>query len=208
MVKDKPIIMTGESVSAIIDGRKTQTRRVIRPQPESKIIYFTQNKDDGFHDYKNRFHCPYGVVGDRLWVRERIDNGLQACNFYYHADNKGVGQNNYNWILARGWKFKRVIPSVFMPKILARIWLEITNIRVEKVQDISQEDIEAEGLWHTSAEYRHEICVWRNCVEAIHSTRVKYFRQLWDSLNAKRGYDWSENPFVWVIEFKRCSDGK
>jgi hypothetical protein len=86
------------------------------------------------------------------------------------------------------------------------LWVKNDVVRqatsVERVQDISQKDIGKEGMWFYSQEYREEICIWRGCASAIHDIRRKYFRALWDSLNAKRGYGWQTNPWVWVIEFE------
>ena len=129
--------------------------------------------------------CPYGVPGDRLWVRETFySNGMckNTMSCHYRATYNGLFTPD-----TVPWKWT---PSIFMPRWASRITLEITGVRVERVQDISEEDARAEGI---PDEYR-----------AGH--RIYYrprFKTLWDSINAKRGFGWDSNPWVWVVEFKR-----
>ena len=167
-MKERPIIMSTSMVSAILEGRKTMTRRVCQGQRELSNVYDFQLD-----------RCPYGVPGDRLWVRETWRNSSHydgtpcVC---YKADNMcqcgkpakvGVDAPYVTWR-----------PSIHMYKSWARIWLEIIAVRVERLQEITETDAMAEGL-------------------------QGYFRAYWDSLNAKRGYPWESNPWVWVISFKR-----
>ena len=182
-MKERPILFSGPMVQAILGGRKTMTRRVIK-------FPYIEIRDDGilaseYHEpgterpsgLCHKVTCPYGPPGDRLWVRETYFNGVgpgMEPGFYYQADH--VGQ-----YLSCPWK-----SSFFMPRHRSRITLEITAVRVERVQDIGDEDAEAEGL------------SWCNAA----SPRDK-FQCLWNSLNAKRGYGWEANPWVWVIAFKR-----
>jgi uncharacterized protein YhfF len=181
-MKERPILFSGEMVRAILDGRKTQTRRVIKPQPESvrKSVFFESGIETN-HGYEIK--SPYGQPGDPLWVREAFiydTNGI-----YYRADNdfhcaKELG----------GWR-----PSIHMPRKASRITLEITDIRVEQVQDISEEDAQQEGARRMNAgDFGME--TWRSA-----------FRNLWGSINTKRGYSWDSNPWVWVIGFKRMEKG-
>ena len=126
--------------------------------------------------------CPYGQVGDRLWVRETYVpykpelKDRRMC--IYKADLDKATADKITWK-----------PSRFMFKWASRIWLEITEVRVERVQEISQNDVLAEGLLHPN---RYG---WLKDVTDI------YFQMLWDSINGKK-YPWSSNPWVWVIEFK------
>lgn len=171
MIKEHPIPFTVEMIQAILAGRKTMTRRVIKPQPKiypDRIVWKTNKYSTFTTDLKDKgwpIKCPYGQVGDLLWVKK----------------------------------------GRFMPKKEATIWLEITNIRVERLQDISQMDIENEGIDFVDG-YLNELCKWRDCVSGIHNTRIKYFKQLWDKFNSKRGCGWNTNPWVWVIEFKRIKN--
>lgn len=183
MSKEKPILMNSESVRAILGGRKTQTRRVIKPQPEilsapmgAKTIWWKGR--DGWLPASIREYCPYGKVGDRLWVKETFK--IIDSFVWYKADGM--------YIKKRKWK-----PSIFMPHWASRITLEVVDIRVERVQDISREDVIAEGCEGMQGEPREKSLPVHQVV----------FADLWDSINAKRGYGWDMNPFVWVIVFKQ-----
>lgn len=207
MPKERPILFSGEMVRQILAGQKTQTRRVMRPQPVYPPKYAGAHK--WVWDYGEK-PCPYGKPGDLLWVRETwrpaasIDANFDAKiaygrdHIYYRADQDGYG--------ATKWR-----PSIFMPRWASRITLRITGVRVEQVQDISEEDAIAEGIEHNwvgdepcPLEYADE---WRNyagdaedfpCYSAIDS-----FRSLWDSINGQRqGCSWENNPWVWCIEFE------
>jgi hypothetical protein len=148
-MKERPILFSAPMVRAILDGRKTQTRRVIK----EKLM-----RGEGAHVN----NCQYGKPGDRLWVRETFCYHDYLARYLYKAD--GV----------TGVKWK---PSIFMPRIASRIMLEITGIRVERLQDISEEDAIAEG-WPKSSDW---------------------YRSLWESINGQGS--WVLNPWVWVIEF-------
>lgn len=196
-MKERPILFSTEMVKAILDGRKTQTRRVIKlckgwkirnVSNETKKIwaYDALAYKDGI---ENPIKCPYGQVGDRLWVRETfclIDSSTHynqyPKNLVYKASK--IGQSVVNG----KWK-----PSIFMPRKYSRITLEITDIRVERVQDIKLTDFKKEGIYR-SDDYWHD------------TGRTEYdeFVTLWDSINKKRGYGWEVNPYVWVVEFKRA----
>ena len=174
-MKERPILFNGPMVRAILDGRKTQTRRVVKPQPETKPHNGVDDKwFSEYSDIKNlgflKHTCPFGQPGDRLWVREAFTEYPQK-GLLYKADgcNKKLGV----WW---GWR-----PSIHMPRRASRIKLEVTDVRVERLQNISEEDIYAEGI----------------------DTNSHDFMELWDSINAKRGHGWDANPFVWVVEFRR-----
>lgn len=158
-MKERPILFSGPMVRAIREARKTQTRRVVKEIDPDEFV--SSNEADNL-----ALCCPYGAVGDRLWVRETWQ-GNQG-DIRYGAD--GDSLHGYN-----GWR-----PSIFMPRWASRITLEVTGVRVERVQEISEEDAQAEGVAH----------------------RCDY-KVVWDAINGKK-YPWSSNPWVWVIEFKRA----
>jgi hypothetical protein len=164
--------MSTEMVKAILDGRKTQTRRTRGLEVVNRSL-----------DFAIKCQCPYGRPGDRLWVRESfyvqpdIYRPDKPSPIHYKADEDTGCLEDY--------VFK---PSIFMPRWASRITLEITRIRAERVQDISEEDCIAEGIKDSGL----------GVVDLLLSYAV-----LWDSINAKRGYSWESNPWVWVIEFKR-----
>jgi len=185
-VKEHPILFSGPMVRAILDGRKTMTRRVCKYQPSVSVrkagsMWGIKGGDALWHFGHKIVSCPYGQPGDRLWVRETwmpfTEQGCPVGATIYRATDhpEPDGDSPLRWN-----------PPIFMPKSASRITLEITAVRVERVQDIGDEDAEAEGL------------SWCNAA----SPRDK-FQCLWNSLNAKRGYGWDANPRVWVVTFKR-----
>ena len=207
--KERGIIFKAEMVRAILDGRKTMTRRVIKPQPGPDIDrlhggdlrgrfpypLMDDNEDPcgfGFQDEAGNFwRCPYGQPGDRLWVRET------------HWINKSEGLVAYrtDGEMPKHMSGERWRPSIFMPRWASRITLEVTGVRVERLQEITMDDVHREGVacsdcWSTGSPYQNfphpEYCGCKNL-----------FVNLWDSLNAKRGFGWEVNPFVWVVEFKK-----
>ena len=214
-MKEKPILFSGEMVRAILDGRKTMTRRVI---DFNKIARKT-GCTNATLAYSNTFkswavvdgngsadmclvNCPYGQPGDRLWVREtfcdRNNNGEQIKPLY-RADGQEYEYGD-GWHFEAKWK-----PSIFMPRMYSRITLEITNVRVERLQKINNADALAEGTpgtWVENSEYPG------GYEENENKVHVFFFRQLWDSINAKRGYSWDANPWVWVIEFRRVDQNQ
>lgn len=206
-MKERPILFSTAMVKAILESRKTQTRRVIKnPYKYELNPDFSKSMDSfaigGIEKLIN--NCPYGKPGDRLWVRETWQETIflhpsdENYGYIYKASENGEAweSNDENW----KWK-----PSIFMPYEAARILLEITDIRVERVQDISENDAISEGIEMVSefellgnfyANYGKE-----DIGTALHPTNS--FRTLWNSINAKRGYGWDVNPWVWVVEFKK-----
>ena len=187
----KPILFNGEMVRAILKRRKTQTRRVI------KLAYFGESATPGYawrwRDKNMRWnevtaarllerYCPYGQVGDKLWVRETFALMIPA-GASIHAER--IPHYRADADTAPRWT-----PSIHMPRWASRITLEITGVKVERVQDISPQDIEREGLTPPSDSL--------NWVGTFQNN----FRLLWDSINAKRGYGWDANPWVWVLTFE------
>lgn len=206
-MKERPILFSGEMVRAILAGNKSQTRRVI--QFPRKWIGIVDNdlRESGFW---NTGECwQYGddrlpqnyQVGDRLWIRETwaiLNDDDGTPDYYqYKADSGDPYPGNWPPEEAKGnpeapkWR-----PSIFMPKDIARIWLEITGMKVERLQDISQEDARAEGskLWIPEDD---------NLKQYTNGSYRNGFHELWDNINIKRGYPWSSNPWVWMIEFRR-----
>jgi len=173
-MKEKPILFSGEMVRAILAGTKTQTRRVVK----AKHVPFVSNLLGGFLDGKwNQRPMPYGRPGDHLWVRETFATDGAGLLWWRAAgdDQPKVGN----------WK-----PSIHMPRWASRITLEITAVRCERLNDISEDDARAEGVvaeppktWIYRADY------------------IAAYRTLWESINGPGS--WAQNPWVWVIEFKR-----
>jgi len=201
-------------VRAILDDRKTQTRRTkhletVNENPDRWHVWHPELGPDEFGCFTFTDNiqgekgvlmpvaCPYGKAGDRLWVRETWAYCSKCADrtpevkdgVIYAADGDGFStchicnpktlEPDYRWR-----------PSIFMPRWASRINLEITGIRVERVQNIAPLDCVAEG----ASEYDTLLS---------HDTHIDRFRHLWDSINEKRGYGWDANPWVWVIEFKR-----
>lgn len=200
-MREGPILFSGPMVQAILAGRKTQTRRVVKPQPFRSIDgEWYQEAPGSYPRTRELWECPFGEVGDRLWVRETWTGESNS-----YTKRRGIKQVSYRADEEyRCGKMKQYLgkwrPSIFMPRWASRITLEITGVRVERVQDISDADIEREGLWGSSEEYRSEICINRDSAPALHDTRRKHFKALWDSLHGKGA--WDRNDWVWVIEFK------
>jgi len=234
-MKEHPILFSGAMVRAILEGRKTQTRRVMKDQPPQGSIlcydvldayqgkgYFFQRAvkigADLFHQKRTLLPNkgkPRYKAGDRLWVREiwgvgtRPDpaegwrDGIEYkadelyleehddLNLYEVTPPDGADLCDY-W---SGWH-----PSIHMPRLFSRITLEVTAVRVERVRDISEEDAQAEGCENNVR------LIYGNEARPIDYEglyAVERFENLWDSINAKRGYSWESNPWVWVIEFER-----
>ena len=182
----KPILFSTSMVQAILDGRKTQTRRVIKPQPNSKAEY--KGTEIGKHVFETdidmwHIKSPY-QPGQVLWVRETwsmIDD-MPYDNYVYRTDYGTTEDDSFPPSMFK-WK-----PSIHMPREAARIFLRVKNVRVERLQDITAHDAIREGMES----------------ETPFDT-VDEFKELWNNLNAKRGYGWDTNPWVWVVKFERIS---
>lgn len=199
-MKERPILFSGPMVRAILEGRKTVTRRVVKPQPDflgSMVDPNTPFKtlDAGLHA---RITCPHGQPDDRLWVREawaadaQVDaiaprDLSQGEPIWYPADFS-VRQTGCSMI-SKG----RGRPSIHMPRWASRILLEITAVRVERLQDITEDQAIAEGI------DTHPMGFYGNgCITAGGA-----FLELWESINGDGS--WAANPWVWVIEFRRVT---
>jgi hypothetical protein len=195
-------------VLAILEGRKTQTRRSLNPQPDIVDVEPKFRKhtwalwSDSIPKYRNGLivECPYGQPGDRLWVRETFQHffkGKEKGACIYLAD---AGTHRLNACSVEHAKklWPRWTPSIFMPRWASRITLEIVNVRVERLQDISEEDAKSEGVEFLSG-------LWRDyqlkTLDHFESARESY-QSLWNSINGKK-HPWKENPWVWVLTFKK-----
>ena len=211
-MKEREMIFNGEMTRAILDGRKTQTRRPIKWK-QTRFTEIGEREDgskwlwseDAEHACDFWHPCPFGSVGDRIWVRETFsghylddaqiqdikdgrDKATDLCE--YRADYPDGYQASDGWT-----------PSIHMPRWASRILLEITDVRVERLNSISQEDAQAEGL---------ELTGWRPTYSDPDSggevlTPYDNFAQLWESIYGEES--WKANPWVWVIEFKRVEGG-
>jgi hypothetical protein len=217
-IKERPILFSAPMVRAILEGRKTVTRRAVNPQPvltdgsgfSWKGHVFGRGSDDRETSRNFSKHCcPYGKPGDRLWVRETW--GLQVRHYgggtgehiVYRATNPDAIYCNS----AEGQEYPvKWKPSIHMHRHSSRILLEISDVRVERLQDISEEQAIAEGI--VGVAFRPDDG-WPICTgymvgpddgkTSLQTTAAKAFSGLWESV----GGDWSTNPWVWVVEFMR-----
>lgn len=220
-MKERPILFSAPMVRAILDGRKTQTRRVVKPgwlpiveemmRVNGKWVWTTFEYD---------MTTPYGEPGDRLWVRETfcalrsygergelrdliegpLSEETDVAEYEYRADSEFTTDPDFKWR-----------PSIHMPRWASRITLEITDVRVERLQDISEKDAHAEGVesdggWEEPCGEGYAdgfgYLNYRSEDEAFEfDTAKESFRSLWQSINGLNS--WAENPWVWVVEFRR-----
>lgn len=224
-MKERPILFSGSMVRAILEGRKTQTRRVAKFVPYRDGInisasslsvgdYCTGNPEHGkvlysmgagcWQQRTKPLHCPYGKVGDSLWVREAWAYGcaedakrkiavFRADAELDHCDARFLNKLNN---LRKAFEFNRWRPSIHMPRWASRISLEVIQVKVERLQQINDADIQAEGIErrHVMRQGKESNC-WRWS-----------FAETWDAINAKRGYSWESNPWVWLLEFRPISE--
>ncbi len=205
-MKERPILFSGPMVRAILEGRKTQTRRVMNPQPtqwttdEHGFIWPAIPTRIGGETVCGLMQCRHGMKGDILWVKETWREGSDGIE--YRADDEDP--------TLLKWK-----SPLFMPRKYSRITLEIVNVRVKRVQDISDDDAKAEGLRASWLIYRtgdaehnaRRTAIYEKYGRAVADTHEANerdeFAYLWDSINEKRGFGWDVNPFVWCILFQR-----
>ncbi|EGJ50277.1 hypothetical protein [Desulfocurvibacter africanus] len=224
---ERPILFSGPMVRALLEGRKTMTRRVIKPQPIMEGVKsfgeswaWSEIDKGGFSgvteqqmraEYGLSQSCPYGQPGDRLWVRET------HCIHNAHGQHRDDGKRWGPWgglpttVSPDGTQIayyregfdrcdpSRWRPSIHMPRWACRIVLEVVSVRVERLQDISEEDARAEGCPPCIGV---DDCA-NKCVLCPSQWPREWFCHLWDSINAKRGHGWDVNPWAWVVEFKR-----
>lgn len=197
-MKEKPILFSTDMVRAILDGRKTQTRRIVKHEISCDTYQIEQNfldetvylqySIDGLF-IEPYITCPYGQQGDVLWVRERFCKDFLNRYWYYQQFDF---KNRYHYVHDSKrneeiqFKANDFKPSIHMPKAAARIWLKIESIAVERLQDITEQDAIAEGIIHKS----------------MNDPKVE-FQHLWQSINGPDS--WAQNPWVWVVKFKVLS---
>jgi hypothetical protein len=197
-MKERPILFSGPMVRALLAGAKTQTRRIVKPQPTKLDGHnFDGMWSDTIDPVVRYFVCPYGQVGDQLYVRENFytwaawdsikpselvaaTKQQPGCEIFYCADYRGI-------CLAG-----KLRPSIHLPRHLSRILLEVVSVRIERVQQITEADAQAEG-------------VTLNGGQGYDGWAKQEYSALWDHLNLKRGFGWSVNPWVWVVEFRRIA---
>lgn len=220
-IKERPILFSAPMVRAILDGRKGQTRRVVNRLRKfgsisGSLTEFgksdTKGYDWHFRYKRMRWHdieearlldlCTHGKIGERLWVRERTEEDCLGSTSLarYSADGK---ISNHTW-----WYSRKSCPSIHMPRWASRILLEITNVRVERLNDVSHSDAVSEGIY---GEYHR----WRDpeypladiAYRPSENSKYRYsdarqaYEDLWESINGQGS--WDLNPWVWVVEFKR-----
>lgn len=208
---ERPILFSGEMVRAILEGRKTQTRRLVTPGAGQEWLtpaaidkvrrfapsahaWWTMAVEDG---HIGSVRCPYGQPGDRLWVKESYrlradqdekkpsDDWWKSGASWYEADGKGEPSGC-------GGAMGKLRPGIFMPRWASRITLVVTDVRVERLQAISTVEAMAEGA------------AARPVADGTRSY-THGFRALWDSINGKRA-PWESNPWVWVLSFQRLEE--
>ncbi|HCB9326976.1 TPA: hypothetical protein M2P62_001994 [Klebsiella variicola] len=208
-MREKGLIFNSEMVRAILDGRKTQTRRPIKWK-QTRFTEIGEREDgskwpwseDAEHAFDFWHPCPFGSVGDRIWVRETFQGPLFDFDLMdsYCKDSTPFEKSEFCVYKADGvpapefydaddelhccWR-----PSIHMPRWASRILLEITDVRVERLRSMSQDDARAEGVIAASGPMEAGLA----------------FRELWDSIYGEES--WKANPWVWVIEFKRVEGG-
>lgn len=200
-IKERPILFSGPMVRAILNGRKTQTRRVVKPQD------YIEAWENGAVMTKNgwipELDNPYGQPGDRLWVREKhkiwLPDGGPEWSCIYDDGQSADGLATWDegdqylspedaglHVLPKRWR-----PSIYMPRWASRITLEITGVRVERLNEISEDDARAEGM--PTGQVHPEM------YDSLYSR--DRFIETWESINGPES--WDENPWVWVVEFQR-----
>lgn len=211
-MKERPILFNGDMVRAVLSGQKTQTRRPMKPIPvypdafdglrreihDGQVHFWASGAELPAH----KFRCPYGQPDDRLWVKETHARHPQFAEVAYRADGEEFEDaDGFTW-------HPKWTPSIFMPRALCRITLEITDIRVERVQNITSDGAIAEGAYEVRkvgddiahATWTMDGLDWR------YDTPREVFAATWDSLYATDGLGWDVNPWVWVITFKRVEN--
>lgn len=227
----KPILFKTDMVRAILDGRKTMTRRAIKPQPAPHLgcklgICIAGNKKDigkfgfGKHECGGTIHFvrPLCNTGDILYVRETYAKHPKTEKYYYRADSKCDGHST-EWGCPQGMKvtdncelcawldgYIKWHPSIHMPKEAARIWLKVTDVRVERIKHTSRDSAIKEGIHFCECPDGY---TWKgeSSISNCYTNPIGAMQALWDTTIKKPDldcYGWDANPWVWVIEFEWC----
>lgn len=229
--KERPILFNAEMVRAVLDGTKTVTRRVVKGVDRANQMTLKKPtktlSGTCTHalDAPARGLCPYGQPGGRLYVRETwwhyrsveweaaayADGSTRTRLDGAHHDEPGKVIDGRPW-RAADYDIWRKRPSIHMPRWASRILLEVTEVRVERVQEISEEDALAEGLTETTTVDRStegaRIGGLTMGAMTCWSSAVGNFQRLWESINGKReGCSWDDNPWCWVVSFRRIDHG-
>lgn len=228
MSKELPILFSGAMVRALLDGTKTQTRRVVK----GAALEWMKQFNPAFVSLPENHMCPYGNTGDRLWVRETwgvvsndwdehgnlIDwapnrpatpinempfgKGYYSGHVIYAADgdHEWAGDDDGGGEPRTAWH-----PSIHMPRLASRILLEIVGVRVERLNDISEADALAEGIDADELAERQDSydIVCKGAEASGRATAQSMFRELWESISGAGS--WDANPWVWVVQFKRVT---
>lgn len=211
-MKERPILFSTEMARAILEGRKSQTRRIIKYPKIYKLNELIGWKIKPHKDtpvlfsfwYGTKytlpaFRCPYGQPGDVLWVKETflIEKSIEdKIHYEYKSDYSETMADDVCWK-----------PSIFMPKEASRLKLKVTDIRVERVQDITEEDAIAEGVEYVDnqrVEGEEDLCrIYLDYMdnESILMSAKSSYKSLWSKINGKDS--WKSNPWVWVVEFEK-----
>ncbi len=202
-MKERPLLFSAAMVRALLDGTKTQTRRLVKPLPPPDFRLLTHRSVDAGWVYaadmsklsfdqpqRVRWECPHGQPGDRIWVKETIRKADDAPHGYASSVYAADGALT----VADCWPWKRPqLNSIHCPRGLSRITLEIVEVRVERLNEISEADAIAEGM-------PSGMSLQAGAINYAGGPRVHY-AQLWDQLNGAGA--WATNPWVWVISFRR-----
>ena len=209
-VRERPILFSGPMVKAILEGRKTMTRRVVKPQPEDDIdgarLRACAPMRRGSYEFVGNPTLsppceislrPFAFPGDRLWVRETMFFH-DTCGWRYSADNAAVSLHKdsphvsamYSWAHHSDVGIGGCCRSIHMPRWASRLTLEVVRVRVERLQEISEQDAQAEGAEYDSLGGARG---YRDCFEIG-----------WNHINGKRA-PWASNPWVWALTFRRLA---
>lgn len=222
-MQERPIVFNADMIRAILEGRKTQTRRplikardeagtwagAVLPAAESGWIAWWPGTEPGLSEFTKRayrvgFPCPYGQTGDRLWVRETWAPCGDGGAVWYRAGVPAYRAGRWD---GRSWEpFSPIYglpiprdirwkPAIHMPRWASRLTLEVTDVRVQRLQEITDEAAAAEG-----------VTAWRDTHPNHATTYVPEFRLTWDAIYAKRCLDWDAAPWVWAITFRRIDE--
>lgn len=194
-MKERPLLLSGPMVPRILDGSKTQTRRVFKAKNGG--VWPNPNDLPGMRQILR--NCPYGQPGDRLWVRE----AWKAHPTFDHLAPRDIPYSHVWYMADDGYKAEsRFRQSMFMPRWASRITLAVTGVRVERLQDISEADAMAEGARECDPVSGREVLL---AGPSQRGSFVLHYRDIWEQINGPDS--WAANPWVWVVNFKRVEGG-